>query len=157
MIIHYHHIPPLWEKMNNFVFAYSGTYFYNALSWWNETCVNSMLTTILFFWYWYLDHRYRVHVFEFEFKKWVLNYSLSILQFHFIKLRQYLGILRVSLKMANTRCTGDHPKHVFGDDVARNHSLSYEEESCRLDGETLCLLQNFCAISDKAEQCLNTA
>ena len=122
MIIHYHHIPPLWEKMNNFVFAYSGTYFYNALSWWNETCVNSMLTTILFFWYWYLDHRYRVHVFEFEFKKWVLNYSLSILQFHFIKSRQYLGILRVSLKMANTGCTGDHPKHLLGDDVARNHS-----------------------------------
>ena len=29
--------------------------------------------------------------------------------------------------------------------------LSSEEESCRLDGETLCLLQNFCAISDKAE------
>ena len=59
--------------------------------------------------------------------------------------------------MANTGCTGDHPKHLFGDDVARNHSLSSEEESCRLNGETLCLLKNFCAISDKAEQCLNSA
>ena len=54
--------------------------------------------------------------------------------------------------MANMGCTGNHPKHLFGDDVARNHSLSSEEESCRLDGETLCLLQKFCAISDKAEQ-----
>mmetsp|Transcript_22627 Transcript_22627/g.28987 ORF Transcript_22627/g.28987 Transcript_22627/m.28987 type:complete len:105 (-) Transcript_22627:150-464(-) len=27
--------------MNNLVFAYSGTYFYNSLSWCNETCANS--------------------------------------------------------------------------------------------------------------------
>ncbi len=64
-------------------------------------------------------------------KKGVLNHSLSIIHFYFIKSRQYLGITRLSPKMANTGCVGDHPKHLFGDGVARNHSLSPEEESCR--------------------------
>jgi len=101
-----------------------------------------------------LIYRSPVHIFEFEFKKWVLNYSLSILQFNFIKSRQYLGITRVSAKMANTGCIGDHPKHLFCDGVAQNNSLSPEEESCRRDGESQCLLQNFFAISDKTERCV---
>ena len=104
--------------------------------------------------YWYLDHQYRVHVFEFEFKKWVLNYSLSILQFHFVKSRHYLGITRVTVKMASTGCIGDYPKYLFCG-VAQNNFLTPEEESFRRDGESQCSLQNLFVISDKSEQCVN--